>query len=361
MKNNLYLFSDTLIRRKDSSLLCEKLIKENTEEDELDFQEEKDTRQDELYLDPDCIIPNGDKKYIPIESIDGIYSFGSIHFNSRFIYFLSQNRIPLHTFNYNGSYAGSFFPSARNVSGSTLIQQAAHYSNYKRRMIVAKEFTSASAKNCMANLKYHINRGANIDEEYGFIEDMLEYVHSAADVQELFGIEGNIKKTYYSAWKRIFRYPVDFTHRVKNPPNNLINALISYGNAVVYALCLNQIYQTRLYPEIGFIHEVGEGKLPLCYDLADLFKPIFTDRTIFKVVNKNMISEKDCIRKNGKCILKENAKKIFITELEAKLQTTITLDETRKMSYKRLVKEECYKLIKHLNGEEEIKPYISKW
>ncbi|KAF0151144.1 MAG: CRISPR-associated protein [Ignavibacteria bacterium] len=361
MKNNLYLFSDSLIRRKDSSLLCEKLIKKTTEEDELEVQEEKDLKQEEFYLDPDSIIPNGDKKYIPVESVDGIYTFGSIHFTSRLIYFLSQNHIPLHTFNFNGSYAGTFFPSERKVSGSTLIQQAAHYTNYKRRMIVAKEFTTAAVKNCMANLKYHMNRGAHVEEEFSFIEEMLEYVPTAEDVQELFGIEGSIKKTYYSAWKKIFRYPVDFSHRVKNPPNNLINALISYGNAIVYSVCLNQIYQTRLYPEIGFIHEVGEGKLPLCYDLADIFKPIFTDRTIFKVINKNMVSEKDCIRKNGKCFLKESAKKIFVTELEAKLQTTITIDENRKMSYKRLVKEECYKLIKHLNGEEQIKPYISKW
>jgi len=358
MKQQLYIFSDTLIKRKDNSLLCEKIINEACNEEDL---EEKEIQQEEFYLDPDCIIPSGDKKYIPVESIDSIFSFGSVHFNSRFLYFLSQNQIPFHVFNFNGSFAGSFIPAERNISGTTLLVQAAHYSKNKNRLFIAKAFTAASARNCLSNLKYHKSRGANLSEQISYIEDMLEYIEIADDVQELLGIEGTIRKEYYSAWRYIFIYPVEFTHRVKNPPNNLINALISYGNMIVYGICLNQIYQTRLYPEIGFIHEAGEGKLPLCYDLADIFKPIFTDRTIFKVINKNMISENDCIRKNGKCFLKETAKRIFVTELEAKLMTTITLEETRKMSYRRLVKEECYKLIKHLSGQEEYKPYVSKW
>ena len=360
MKQNLYLFSDSILRRKDSTILCEKLAKENNEE-ELEEQEEKEIQQEEFFLDPDCIIPTGDKKYIPVESIESIFAFGSIRFNSRFLYFLSQNKIPLHSFNYNGSYSGSFFPTNRNLSGSILIQQASHYTNYSRRLVLAKKIITASAKNSLLNLRYHANRGAHIQDEIVYIEDMLEYIENASDVQELLGIEGTIKKTYYSAWKHIFVYPVDFTHRVKNPPNNFINSLISYGNMIVYSICLNQIYQTRLYPEIGFIHETGEGKMPLCYDLADIFKPIFTDRTIFKVINKNMISETEAFRKNGRCILNESSKRTFVTELEAKLTTTINTPDDKKMSYKRLVKEECYKLIKHLNGEEEYYPFVSKW
>lgn len=359
MKQHLYIFSDTLIKRKDNSVLCERIINE-AEKDE-DLLEERDYQQEEYFLDPNCVIPSGDKKYIPVESIDSIFTFGSIRFNSRFLYFLSQHQIPLHSFNFNGSYAGSFLPADRNVSGKTLILQAEHYSIQKKRLLIAKAFTTASAKNCLSNLKYHKSRGAHLAEHITFIEEMQEYIDNANDVQELLGIEGSIKKEYYSAWKHIFRYPVEFIQRVKNPPNNLINALISYGNMIIYGICLNQIYQTRLYPDIGFIHETGDAKLPLCYDLADIFKPIFVDRTIFKVINKNMISENDCIRKNGKCMLKNEAKRIYVTELETKLMTTIMVDETRKMSYRRLIKEECYKLIKHLNGEEKYNPYISKW
>jgi CRISPR-associated protein Cas1 len=358
MKHNLYLFSDTLVQRKDSSILCQKITRENEDEEDTD---ERNIQQEEFYLDPDSVIPTGDKKYIPVESVEAIFAFGSIRFNSRFLYFLSQNRIPLHSFNFYGGYAGTFFPAERNVSGKMLIQQSSNYINYKRRMKIAKLFIEASARNCLSNLKYHQNRRARIAGEISYIEDMIEYISGANDVPELMGLEGSIRKAYYSAWKDIFSYPVDFTHRVKNPPNNLINALVSYGNMIIYSICLNQIYQTRLYPEIGFVYETGEGKLPLCYDLADIFKPIFTDRTIFKVINKNMISEKECSYRNGRCLLKESAKKTFVTELETKLQTTITLGENRKMSYRRVVKEECYKLIKHLNEEDEYKPYISKW
>ncbi|MBU0560446.1 MAG: type I-B CRISPR-associated endonuclease Cas1b [Bacteroidetes bacterium] len=358
MKQNLYIFSDTIIKRSNNTILCEKVIKDPIDEEEI---EEKDFHQSEFLLDEECIIPSGDKKYIPVESIDSIFTFGSIRFNSRFLYFLSQNKIPLHSFTYNGAFAGSFLPADRNISGSILTLQVSNYLNHKRRLHIAKELSFASAKNCLSNLKYHRSRGASVIDVISILEDFIEYIFTAVDVQELLGIEGNIKKHYYTAWRKIFHYPVDFTHRIKNPPNNLINSLISYGNMIVYSLCLNQIYQTRLYPEVGFIHEVGEGKLPLCYDLADVFKPLFTDRTIFKVINKNMISEKDCFRKNNRCFLKQNAKKIFVTELENKFSSIVTLENNRSMSYKRIVKEDCYKLIKHLNGEHEYKGFISKW
>lgn len=361
MKQNLYLFSDTLLKRNQNTLLCEKLIREHREEEENDDYEDSEIQQEEFLCDETAIIPTGDKKYIPVENIESIFTFGSTRFNTRFLYFLSQNHIPVHIFSFNGAYSGSFLPSERNFSGTTLLLQAAHYGNKQLRLFIAKQFTIAAAKNALANLKYHNNRKGGLNSDIDYIEGIISYIDSAVDTNELLGYEGIIKKTYYSAWRNIFSYPVEFTHRVKNPPNNLINALISYGNAIVYSTCLNQIYQTRLYPEIGYIHECGEGKLPLSYDLAEIFKPILTDRTIFKVINKNMISEKDCWKKNGRCLLKQDAKRIFVQELENKMLTKITIDDNRSFSYKRLIKEECYKLIKHLNGEEKYEALITRW
>lgn len=361
MKQSIYLFSDSLIRRKDSTVLVERICRDETAVEEAD--DELETRlQEELLLGEEILLPAGDKKYIPVENIESVFTFGSVHFNSRFLYFLSQSQIPMHIFNYNGEYAGSFYPAESNLSGPILINQVSFFKHELKRLDLAKQFVYGAISNGLANLKYHLNRGSHLSD---YIEQMTEirsYLQDARSIEELMGLEGTAKKVYYSAWRYIFSYPVDFTQRVKNPPNNLINALISYGNMIVYSVCENEIYHTRLYPEIGFLHQPGEGKTSLSFDIAEIFKPLITDRAIFKLINKNVISEKDAITKNGKCFLKKKAKQEFAAEIQSKLITKIQLDGKEvRYTYRRIIREECYKLIKHLNGEESYKPYISKW
>ncbi|NWF89090.1 MAG: type I-B CRISPR-associated endonuclease Cas1 [Ignavibacteriaceae bacterium] len=359
MKQNIYLFSDTLIKRKDHSIICEKICRKNDVPEEDAWEEYE---KEEFVLGEDIQLPAGDKKYIPIESIESILTFGSVRFNSRFLYFLSQNQIPLHVFSIKGNYAGSFIPSERNNSGSILISQVLLFRNQLKRLDVAKQFVLSAIGNAQANLKYHFNRGAHLSDFMQSLDEIKEYVTRADSITELMGLEGTAKKCYYSAWAKIFKFPVEFTSRVKNPPNNLINALISYGNMIVYSVCLNEIYHTRLYPEIGFLHEPGEAKLSLSYDIAEIFKPLITDRTIFKVINKNMISENDAVIKNHKCILKKSARITFAQEIENKLLTKIQIEgKEKKITYRRLIREECYKLLNYILNQEKYEAYITKW
>jgi CRISPR-associated protein Cas1 len=366
MQKQLYIFSDSIIKRKDNTILCETLTDEklNVENLENDLPEDEDSKlcREEYYLDQNVIMPTGDKKYIPVENIESIYSFGSIRFHTRFLYFLSQHRIPIHIFNYNGSHAGSFAPANRNINGSILLMQADHYNNYSKRLFIAKQIITGAASITLTNLNYYNNRGTDLSDEIEYINRILSEFDNIESIGTLMGYEGLIKKTYYETWEKIFKQPVNFTQRVKHPPNNLINSLISYGNAIIYSICLDQIYQTRLYPEIGFIHEPNEGKLSLAYDLSEIFKLLVTDRVIFKVINKLMITEDDYVSRNGSGWIKKDARKIFVREFEEKLLTVINIRESdRNMSYRRLIKEECYKLLKHIKGEEEYKPFISRW
>jgi CRISPR-associated protein Cas1 len=359
MKQNIYLFSDTLIRRKDHSIVCEKVCKD---ENILDDDSWEDGEKEEYILGEDIELPAGDKKYIPIESIESILAFGSVRFNSRFLYFLSQNQIPLHVFSFKGNYAGSFLPSERQNSGSILIGQVLLFRNQLKRLEVAKQFVLSAIANAAANLKYHLNRGAAVDDAVQQLNEISEYVSHADFIDELMGLEGSAKKCYYSSWKKIFNYPIEFSARVRNPPNNLINALISYGNMIVYSVCLNEIYHTRLYPEIGFLHEPGEAKLSLSYDIAEIFKPLITDRAIFKVINKNMISESDAVIKNHKCILKKSARITFAQEIENKLLTKIQIEgKEKRITYRRLIREECYKLLNYISNQVKYEAYKSKW
>lgn len=127
-------------------------------------------------------------------------------------------------------------------------------------------------------------------------------------------------------------------------------------------LLLDMIYHTQLNPTISFLHEPGTRRYSLALDLAEIFKPLLVDRTIFKVLNRKQLSSGDfSIHTNG-CTLKESGKKTFIRAFEERLTETIKHRSlNRSMSYKHLVKLECYKLTKHILGIEIYKPFKAWW
>jgi len=60
----------------------------------------------------------------------------------------------------------------------------------------------------------------------------------------------------------------------------------------------------------------------------------------------------------GKTYLNQVGRKIFIKHFEEKLATTFKHKRLGKVSYKRLLRLECYKLYKHLLEEENYKPFV---
>jgi CRISPR-associated protein Cas1 len=151
-------------------------------------------------------------------------------------------------------------------------------------------------------------------------------------------------------------------NRTKQPPHNEINALISFGNMMCYSQCLRAIHQTQLNPLISFLHSPGERRYSLSLDLAEIFKPILVDRVIFKVINKREIQEKHFDRNLNSCLLNNPGRKIYVQSFEERLNETIQHRSLkRNVSYKQLVRLECYKLIKHILGMEEYKPFKIYW
>ena len=138
--------------------------------------------------------------------------------------------------------------------------------------------------------------------------------------------------------------------------------LISFGNMMCYTLCLGQLYHTQLNPTISYLHEPGTRRYSLALDLAEVFKPILVDRTIFRVLNKREVRASDFSVEVNRCVLKDSGKKAFVRAWEERLNETIRHRVLKKhVSYKHLVKLECYKLSKHILDMEEYKPFKIWW
>jgi len=334
MKKTYYLFNPGRLQRRDNTL--------------------KFTPYDE----------NGNEqepRYLPVENVEELYCFGNLDANSALYNFLGHFQIPIHFFDYHENYTGSFMPRESLISGKMLISQVKVQQNKQKRVDLAQRLLDGASYNMLKNLRYYNNRGKDLEPIIETIEALVRKIELTTAIDELMGIEGNIRKNYYEAFELIIN---DFSMdgRSYRPPKNEVNALISFGNMICYSQCLKSIHQTQLHPAISFLHEPGERRFSLSLDIAEIFKPLLVDRVVFKVLNKRMIQANQFEVKLNSVVLKEAGRKIFVQAFEDRLNETIkhrTL--SRSVSYKHLIKLECYKLQKHLLGMDEYQPFKMWW
>lgn len=294
------------------------------------------------------------KKPLPINKIYSVYAYGQITISSQVINLFAKEGIPIHFFNYYGFYNGSFYPRESLLSGDLLIKQAEHYLNFSKRLKLAKLFVEGSAKNILKVLSYY-----KIDNN---IKDTLKELKDAKRITEVMNVEGRIRSEYYNYFDMILPEEFKMEGRSRQPPRNMINSLISFGNSLMYSTVLSEIYNTQLNPTISYLHEPSERRFSLSLDLSEIFKPILVDRVIFYLVNKKMITKKDFNQDLNCCLLNDNGRKIFIKEYNKRLEKTIKhKDLGRKVSYQRLIRLEAYKLKKHFLGMEKYNPFVIWW
>lgn len=304
----------------------------------------------------------GEKRDIPIERISDIYVMSEMTFNTAFINYISQYGIPVHFFNYYNYYTGSYYPKESLLAGQLLVKQVEHYSNYDNRIIIARKIIEAAADNIYRNLRYYNGRGKDVSLIMSEIDSLRKNILKAKSIEELMGIEGNIRRVYYSAWNVIVDQDIQFEKRTMHPPDNMINSLISYVNSLVYAKTLSEIYHTQLNPTVSYLHEPGSRRYSLCLDLSEVFKPLIGDRLIFSLLNRKQITEDSFTKELNFLHLKREASKLIVTEFENRLKTTIMHKELGKqVSYQYLIRLEAYKLVKHLIGEKNYEGFKIWW
>ena len=269
MKKTYYLFNPGTLERKDNTLKFTPL--------------EEDAGGNELRC--------GTPRYLPVEDISEFYVFGSLKASSSLFNFLGQKDIAVHFFDYYENYTGSFMPRDSLLSGRMILAQTSAYQSKKKRLTIAKKFIEGAAFNMVKNLKYYNKRGKELDDLISQIESLAASAEESSNVQELMGLEGNIRICYYQAFDVILN-DFQMEGRSKQPPKNEVNALISFGNMMCYSQCLRAIHQTQLNPTISYLHTPGERRYSLALDVSEIFKPIIVDRVIFKVLNKREIQAK---------------------------------------------------------------------
>lgn len=300
--------------------------------------------------------------YIPIEDTRELYCLNEVSFNTKFLDFISRARITLHLFNYHGNYSGTFYPKDSLISGDLTIKQS--FAFMENRLVIAKSIVLAISKNIHEVLYHYFRHGVKELKPYldWLKKEVPKFLEKELRVEQIMFIEGQIWNRFYDSFKHFL--PEDFVmnKRVKRPPDNPINALVSFGNTLLYTKTISAIYHTHLNQSISFLHSPREGRFSLSLDLSEAFKPIIVFKTIFDLVGKKQLQVAKHFDKDlNFALLNEAGKKVFIDAFETRMNETFMHPKLkRKVTYKQCLKLDGYKLIKYIVENKEFVPFLLK-
>ena len=224
--------------------------------------------------DYSILFENENKKIeIPAEVTEHINIYSQTIFSSNFFKTLNRHNIRVSLFDQYDHYIGSFMPINYHKSASILIKQVENYINKAKRLEIAKKIIDSGTTNIISNLKYYNkhNDDIQLDKIIDDLKICKQEMKAVKTLEILLLQEARMRELYYSSYNIILNNPeFKFTKRTRRPPKDALNAMISFGNTIIYQKIANEIYKTKLDIRISYLHSAMRRYENLNLDISEI-------------------------------------------------------------------------------------------
>ena len=302
-------------------------------------------------------LEDGKKRMLPVQSIGHLVIPTSCKVTTDVLGLLGKSGVRVSIVNYYGQFVGSVEPAFPHTSGSVHLAQARLIFDMARRMDLARTILNAGSINCISNLRYYLyRRKPELEPFIKAMDTERQKFALATSPEQLMAYEGRMRQNYYRAWEHI--HPLlKLSKRTRQPPEDRINALISFANSIIYATCRHELSKTHLDNTLSVLHAPTQARASLALDLAEVFKPAIADRAIFRMVTRGELDDSDFEEHPGVCLLSKRGKNKIIDNLRESLDL---VEIQQYVGYRAIILREAYKIEAHILELEEYDPFIRR-
>jgi len=196
----------------------------------------------------------------------------------------------------------------------------------QRCLAFARELVAAKGANQRTQLR---RNGSPDDRTLRDMKSLAARTTTAGSLEELLGIEGNLAAHYFRNFAgmlrpRDFDAEWDFAHRNRRPPRDRVNALLSFGYALLTKECTVALLAEGLDPWWGLYHQPRHGRPSLALDLMEPLRPLIVDSAVLTAVNTGMVAARNFTLAKAGCMLTDTSRKAMIRAYEARLDQLVT-------------------------------------
>jgi CRISPR-associated protein Cas1 len=362
----LYLTEDRALVRRDS-------------EDCLLIQIPERREKDGTVLSP------ARKEHVPLIKIDDVVVMGEITLTSSALHLLLERNIDISFLGYYGQFKGQLSPPLSKNALLRMAQYRAH-NDLTKRCELARQFVIGKLANQRTILQRYQRRQANVAMSHG-IEQIAECLHQLANLsldnihagqllqsgdnriegtplEQLLALEGRGSSAYFRNFGALIsdqeRWP--FAGRVKRPPTDPVNSLLSFGYSLLTNQVASAIQLVGFDHFIGYLHSSFYGRPSLALDLMEEFRPLIVDSVVLGLLNRRILTPDDFVVELGTYRLKQERRRVFFTAMEERFNEEVTHPSFGyKATYRRCIELQARLLAKFVTKEiESYPPFFSR-
>jgi len=328
------------------------------------------TRQ-ESYLHKEretIVIKQGKEKLgqFPALTIGNILCFGQVSVSPFLMGYCGEQGIGLAFYTEYGKFLARV---QGKQTGNVLLRRAQYRwaDNEEKSTSVARLMVAAKIANGRSVLMREIrNHGdnSNLQDSVDKLATSLRRAQHASSVEEAMGIEGDAANAYFSVFNDLIHGTgFAFGGRVRRPPTDPVNALLSFVYSLITHECSSALQGVGLDPYVGFLHKDRPGRVSLALDLLEEFRAPWADRFVLTLINRRQIQLSDFITEaSGAVRLSDDARKTLLTAYQDRKQVEINhpyLEESVPVGL--LPHCQAMLLARHIRGDTEYyPPYLVK-
>ena len=167
---------------------------------------------------------------IPAIKVEQVVVFGNVNLTTPVIHYLLKQGIDCVFCSSYGKFHGQLI-STESKFGLLRQRQMETILHPERKLAIAKAIVQGKFQNQRTLLmRYHRDLNLpQLDRTITELEKAIQRLETCAEPAILQGIEGSASASYYRAFKDILKQDLGFATRVRRPPTDPVNSLLSFG------------------------------------------------------------------------------------------------------------------------------------
>jgi CRISPR-associated protein Cas1 len=224
---------------------------------------------------------------------EAVYILGQVDITSAALRMLMRHRIETIFIGRNGRFAGKLnFTPGKNVFLRQ--KQFRSIEDPEYVLAMAKAIVKGKIRNQLTIFqrwqRNHAQASRNLDAKP--LKNLLNSCDKASSLQSLRGYEGAAAKHYFQIFNLILQPEwAVFKGRSMNPPQDNVNAVLSFLYTMLLYRVESAILGAGLDPYIGYLHRMDYGAHALAFDLLEEFRAPLGDTTTIALFNLRTLSE----------------------------------------------------------------------
>lgn len=289
-----------------------------------------------LSLDGDNVVLTKEQERLgrfPLHNLESIVAFGYTGASPALMGYCAERNIAIVFLTMNGRFSARVI----GMSKGNVVLRKKQYLLSEDRLVsarIARNFILGK----IYNHKWMIERATRdhplrLDmEQFKAVSQQLSVImteiRSCDDLDRLRGLEGQAAVEYNKVFDQLILQQKEdfyFHSRSRRPPLDNVNALLSLAYTLLAHDVTSALEGVGLDAYVGFLHRDRPGRASLALDLMEELRGVYADRFVLTLINKKAVTKDDFVKKeNGAVIMKEEARKTFLTAWQQKKQEKMT-------------------------------------